>query len=279
MATIRFLRQSSRLHGALLILVVSGILPTAALSEESAGEGRQLPALSGDTVTVNGNGRTVWLHPTDAGLQQKQMVIPRLCAPIRSIRWTSESDAEIRFTPELTTWAFSWQEAPANPVIQVMLDGDPVLLQDQSVVTPDGDGSVMLHAHQATTTGEKLRFEPQWYKNTVGYWTVASDYASWKFAVDQPGTFSVALLQGCGKGQGGSDGVVSLFQGDDCKAEVSFQALETGHFQNFRWNHLGHVTIAQAGQYELRITPRKIARNAMFDVRMVHLVRQAQPAE
>ena len=91
----------------------------------------------------------------------------------------------------------------------------------------------MLHAWQAKTFGEKILFEPQWYKNTVGYWAIESDYATWELKIDQPGTYSVAMLQGCGKGQGGSDAVVTLRQDNTVKAKLHFQTIDTGHFQNF----------------------------------------------
>ena len=27
--------------------------------------------------------------------------------------------------------------------------------------------------------------------------------------------------------------------------------VDTGHFQNFRWNHLGHMTLSDVGDFEL----------------------------
>ena len=103
--------------------------------------------------------------------------------------------------------------------------------------------------------------------------------AEWNFVADQPGTFTVAVLQGCGAGQGGSVVVASVRTATDEVDRLSFQTIDTGHFQNFRWNHLGSVTIPAAGSYQLRLTPGKIAKAAVFDVRMVHLVRQARAVE
>jgi hypothetical protein len=69
--------------------------------------------------------------------------------------------------------------------------------------------------------------------------------------------------------------VISLRQQDNVKAELTFQTLDTGHFQNFRWRHLGEITLTDAGEYELRIEAKRIAKNAFCDVRAVQLVRQA----
>jgi len=141
---------------------------------------------------------------------------------------------------------------------------------------PTSDGSVMLHAHQAETHGEKLRFEPQAHKNTVGYWTVPTDYAVWRLSIEQPGTFVVAVLQGCGSGQGDSEALLTLRHNEQIHAELTWQTVDTGHFQNFRWLDVGSIHVSEAGRYQLRIDPKRIARAALCDVRAIHLVRQAK---
>ena len=235
-----------------------------------------VPSLDGDGVTAFRLNSTLRLHLDAGAMERKQIAIPRLCAPMRSLGWKDRSKAELKFVPEPREWIFSWKSVPDDvSVIELVFDAEPVLLRDLPAVRSSADGSIMLPAHQAATHGEKLRYEPQPFKNTVGYWTVPTDYATWKLAVEQPGRFAVAVLQGCGQGQGGSDGVVSLRQKEEVKAELPFQPLDTGHFQNFRWRHLGEISLTDAGEYELRIEAKKIAKNAFCDVRAVHLVRQA----
>lgn len=248
--------------------------------DELPKEAKPWPQLSSNGVSAYVNGKTLWLRLDASVLKNRNAVIPRLCAPIRSIRWKDQSDSEIKFWPEPQEWVFSWKTASAQAkVIEVSFDTTPVLPTDCPTAVPAGDGSVMLHAYQASTFGEKLRFEPQWYKNTVGYWAVATDYATWDLTIDQPGTFSVSVLQGCGKGQGGSDAVISVRQGDEMKTKLPFQTLDTGHFQNFRWHDLGTINIAAAGKHKLRIDAKHIAKVALFDVRAIHLVRQATRPE
>lgn len=259
---------------AMMQLLLSGHVLVHAAAPESA---KLLKQFSNDGVKVYRLNRALWLSPNASGLAKKKLVMPRLCAPIKSIRWKDRSQSEIKFRPEPAEWIFSWKSAPVSePVIEVVFDTEPVLPADCAGAVPAGDGSVMLHAYQASTFGEKLRFEPQWYKNTVGYWAVGTDYATWNLKVDQPGDYSVAVLQGCGKGQGGSDAAITLRQGDKVKAELAFQTIDTGHFQNFRWNHLGTISISAAGDYQLRIEARRIAKVALFDVRTIHLVKQAK---
>src|SRR5437016_6528820 len=67
------------------------------------------------------------------------------------------------------------------------------------------DGTILLHARDVTVHGTTVRYEPQPNKNTIGYWTRKDDWMSWDFFVARGGKFEVIVLQGCGKGSGGSE--------------------------------------------------------------------------
>ena len=251
------------------------------IAAEHAAKSTPWTQLDSEGVSATKRGKTVWLNLDGAALKNRKVVIPRLSAPVRSIGWKGEADptkSPIKFWPEPDEWVFSWKSKPEDVnTIEVKFDGKPVLPADCPIAIPTGDDSVMVHAFQASTFGEKVRFEPQWFKNTVGYWAVGSDYATWKLKFSEPGTYSVAALQGCGEGQGGSDALITLRQGDEVKSELAFQTIDTGHFQNFRWNHLGMIEVAESGSYELRVEAKRIAKVALFDVRAIHFVRQAKP--
>ncbi|WP_145384828.1 hypothetical protein [Stieleria neptunia] len=237
----------------------------------------RVPSLGSDALNVYRDGQTLWLLPSPESIEARSFHLPRLCAPIRSLNWHDDAKRDLGFVPEPDHWRFSWNAAvAAEALIKVEFDGAPLLPDEVSPTEPAGDASVMLHAHHAATFGEKLRFEPQWYKNTVGYWTVAKDYATWELKLDQSGRYSVAVLQGCGEGQGGSDALISIREGASTVAELPFQTIDTGHFQNFRWNHLGDITVTKSGTYQLRIEAKRIAKGALFDVRAIHLVKQAK---
>ncbi len=239
---------------------------------------RLMESWGNESVQVYLDHQTLWLVPTKKALADNRLTIARLCAPIRSMQWAESTDDPPKFVPEPDYWVFSWRKSPAgNLVIKVVFDRKPVLPADCEPATPAGDGSVMLHAFAGATFGEKLRYEPQWYKNTVGYWTKPGDSATWKLKVDKPGQYSVAVLQGCGKGQGGSDATISLLDGDGAVATLPFKTIDTGHFQNFRWNHLGLIDVPKAGSFQLKIQPNRIAKGALFDARAIHLVPQAKP--
>jgi hypothetical protein len=111
-----------------------------------------------------------------------------------------------------------------------------------------------------------LRYEPLPHKTTLGYWVNKDDWASWEFTVATPGTFTVEVLQGCGKGQGGSE--VEVAVGDQV---LKFTVEDTGHFQNFKPRDVGTVEIEKAGRHTLAIKPRTKAAAAVMDVRQVTL--------
>ena len=128
------------------------------------------------------------------------------------------------------------------------------------------DGRVILPAHEVAIHGTTVRYEPPAHKNTVGYWTKSSDWVSWDFAIKQPGKFIVEVLQGCGKGSGGSEVEISV--GDQ---KVAFTVIDTGHFQNFVAREIGSIHIARPGSYTLMVKPRRKPGVAVMDLRQVVL--------
>ena len=82
-------------------------------------------------VSVHQLENTLWLSLGEEAMQQKKAIIPRLCAPIRSIRWKDDPDAEIKFTPEPGEWLFAWKAPPKGAaIIEVVFDRAPVLPAD-----------------------------------------------------------------------------------------------------------------------------------------------------
>jgi hypothetical protein len=128
------------------------------------------------------------------------------------------------------------------------------------------DGAIPLPARTAEVHGVMLRFEPLPHKNTLGYWVNKDDWASWEFTVATPGTFTVEVLQGCGKGQGGSEVAVAVGE-----QVLTFTVEDTGHFQNFKAREIGTMKIDKPGRHTLTIKPKTKAHSAIMDVRQVTL--------
>lgn len=140
------------------------------------------------------------------------------------------------------------------------------------VPNPQADtGVITLPARTADIHGIQIRYEPLPHKNTLGFWTRVEDQVSWDFQVTHPGSFAVEILQGCGKGQGGSE-VELTVAGQTLKTIVE----DTGHFQNFKVRAIGTVRLEQPGRYTLRVTPKSKPGVAVMDLRSVTLKPSAE---
>ena len=204
----------------------------------------------------------------------ESLTFPRLQNRMRSAHWLGdESKQPLALRPDPETWTIRLANPPNEPAIVVLnVDGGPQLITEPTVMTTNDDRELVLPAHQAVTHGEKLRYEPQPHKNTVGYWTVPSDWAEWSIEIPNPGVYEVELLQGCGRGQGGSEvDIIFSPETSDEKQVLPYTVTETGHFQNFRRVSAGLIDIRGSGRYQLQLKPTKLANKAVMDVREIRI--------
>jgi arylsulfatase A-like enzyme len=134
-------------------------------------------------------------------------------------------------------------------------------------VQPLPDGSVLLHSRDAIVHGQTLRYEPQPYKNTLGFWTRVEDWAHWDFELPSPGRYRIEALQGCGPKSGGAE--VEFAIGDNRR---TMKVEATGGFQDFVRRDVGEVELT-AGRHSLHVRPRSKPGVAVMDLREVRLVR------
>lgn len=260
------------------MLLFASLLP-ATVSANDQDQDRSDPerfdVADAEGVTAMRDASAVYLKIT--GDVDGPITIPRLAAPLRSMTWRgSETDDGLRLKPEQETWVISWKQRPEGAATLVLeFDAAPLLPAEVKPVTASADGSFYLPAHLAVTKGEKIRYEPQPYKNTVGFWVGKEDSAAWTIHLDKPGRFNVAVLQGCGKGQGGSKAALSAMQARRHVAnhDLTFEVVETGHFQNFRWVHVAEIELGRNDDYELMVRPVEIKKAALMDIRAIHLIR------
>lgn len=128
-------------------------------------------------------------------------------------------------------------------------------------VTPP-DGEIRLQARDARVHGTRLRYEPEPYKNVLGYWTEVGDWADWDLTLTEPGEYEIEVQQGCGSG-GGSE--VDIRIGEKV---VSFVVQDTGHFQKMILLTLD-IGELKAGQQTLEIRPRTKQGVAIMDIRRI----------
>lgn len=197
--------------------------------------------------------------------------IPRLNNPV-AVAYAADDPAKtpLKLSPGLTEWSIELSSAKSEGaplVIIVETVGRPYVPTIPRIVGAADDGSVTLAAHDAVVHGENLRYEPQPHKNTVGYWTNKEDWCEWHSYVEQPGRYELRILQGCGKGQGGSDVAVQIGS-----QELTFTVEDTGHFQNFKERSLGVITLEAPQVHTLLLRPRTKSAAAIMDVRQIRLL-------
>ena len=220
-------------------------------------------------------GRRLQMVPSQNARAQQYVTTPRFYAAIESVGCLGRPDIKVKVHPEPTRWRVQWDSAlPKDGELVITFVAAPLLVSEQQRVGAAPDGSLLLRACEARTRGENLRYEPQPYKNTVGFWVEQTDSAVWECHIPESGWYSVALLQGCGKGQGGSKGRIAFIKdGEECDS-TSCVVKETGHFQNFNWVQSGHVLLEEGGNYDVSVQPIEIKQKAFGDIRAVSIVRQ-----
>lgn len=133
-------------------------------------------------------------------------------------------------------------------------------------IEADKAGAFTLHAKDATTWSENMRYEPKPEKNCLGFWTSADDFAEWEFEVAKPGRYKVTVSYGCGGGNHGSQVEVKL-----AGKSVKFKTQDTGGFQKWQDVAAGEIEVSKAGLQRLVIDPVNKVKAAVLDVQKITL--------
>lgn len=240
-----------------------------------------LPENARPTVFEGYESTRAWTHEqslyliVDPSVVSEPIRFPRLANVIESAHWLHDETRRVNVASEPAEWSVNPASAGGNSgIVVIRLDTVPVRFVPPMIVRPSENGIIELPAKMAETRGEKIRFEPQPHKNTVGYWAVQSDSTSWNFQVTDGGLFEIDILQGCGNGHGGSE--VELRVGDE---RMTFTVVETGHFQNFIWRTLQPVRLKPTESVRLELVAISKPGGAVMDVRAIRLVPMGQERE
>ena len=210
-----------------------------------------------------------------AALANRVLKLPRLNNPVKSVEiinpeLRNSKQRKLQIAPMPAHWEIRLPQVKlASPMrIRITTVGRPWSARLPRVAVPATASSdtILLGAHDANTVGQNLRYEPQPHKNTVGYWSRVTDWCWWNVYVERPGRYQVSVLQGCGKGHGGSQVEVRL-----AGQKLGFTVEDTGGFQAFRQRTIGQVTISRPGLYRFEIRPLSKKTIAVMDVRQARL--------
>jgi hypothetical protein len=152
---------------------------------------------------------------------------------------------------------------PTSEAMRPMLTDWRTAMNNVKVEGPNA--LIFLESRDAMVKATTLKYEDEPEKDTLGFWINAEDTASWTFQAPKAGEYRVTVLQGCGKGEGGS--VVAL---DTTQGTCEFTVEDTGHFQRFIPCEVGKLRLV-AGENTLTVRPVKLAKTAVMDLRRVIL--------
>lgn len=257
---------------AIGVIVSAGLTNTMALAEELPATAKTVPGLVLPDLEIRQDKNRLFFVLPEGKPLPTRITLPRLANVVKSVHWIAEDNATMQVKSEPTEWTIDVSNRPENTAAVIVAELDaPIELFNKTVIAkPEKEsGIILLPAKYAATNGSKLRFEPQPHKNTVGYWSDAHDTAEWSFQCTTAGEYEIDILQGCGKGHGGSK--VTLQVADQ---SLDFVVEETGHFQNFIWRTLGTVTLKVGDADEsisLKLTPQSKPGGAVMDVRAIRL--------
>lgn len=134
-----------------------------------------------------------------------------------------------------------------------------------SVIRPNADGSILLHARTAHKHGS-LRYETE--GENIGWWTRQEDYVSWEFESSSAQTYDVVLQWSC-EGEGGE--TKCAFQIGDAK--LPFTVEGTGAWHTYRSIKLGSLRVTPGkNQAALRVTAKADPEHTALNLRSITLV-------
>lgn len=235
--------------------------------QQTSAQTKDSPAVVGQRA---GNLWTIDLSQAKKDGDQQSISVPRVYASLRSTHFKGHPNSKVQVRAETEHWELRFKGDPPSDKIVLEFDSYPATLKETTSIKQLGDGTLTLPCSLGRTKGEKLRFEPQPHKNTIGFWTKTSDSVSWPITISKPGEFNIGLLQGAGNGCGGT-AKISVLKNDQQVASLDYEVKVTGHFQNFVWQNAGRIAFKEPGDYVLQVAAAKIKKAALMDVRQIHL--------
>lgn len=155
----------------------------------------------------------------------------------------------------------------ANSVLVLELFGQAATIN--VLPSPEPDGSLLLTAADADITGTHAAYESREDRRCIGFWTSEKDSVSWRFRLNQPAKFNVELTFACQDSDAGSEIRVEVEGLGNQSLPLKVPA--TGGWGKFETKALGPITLP-AGSHTLRVSPQKLANDAVMNLRSVRLL-------
>jgi len=156
---------------------------------------------------------------------------------------------------------------PVATVVELRLDGPPVVAESVSLARPAGDASFDLKAADAEIHGQTAQYEQGGGKDNIGFWTSRSDFVTWECEAPRAARYRVEVVYACPEENAGSRFTV----GTSPKAQVAAEVKATGSWTEFRPESLGEINLP-AGRQVISVRITEMPRGAAMNLKAVRLL-------
>ncbi|HVT10880.1 MAG TPA: alpha-L-fucosidase [Fimbriimonadaceae bacterium] len=157
---------------------------------------------------------------------------------------------------------------PVSTAIALNLSGAPVVNEPEITIAPGPDGAISLDAGDANLEGHTFQVETVLNRQNIGYWTDASDAASWKVKTAAEGNYAVSLEYAC---EPGSEGSTFEIQVDGNSTGLTGSIPKTASWQDYKTMNLDGTLSLPAGTHTIKIVPKSKPSTAVMNLRRIHL--------
>ncbi len=155
---------------------------------------------------------------------------------------------------------------PAVTVVKLTLAGKPVVKEVLEVIKPDENEKIICHARDAELHGSYIRYEYGDGKDNIGFWTNASDYATWNIFVPEKGRYKIIFTYACPPENAGSKVKIEIEEGEG--AETIIEA--TPSWKDFNDYFIGELILPH-GTHVFSVRVIEMPKGAVMNLQKVVL--------
>jgi hypothetical protein len=156
---------------------------------------------------------------------------------------------------------------PYATVIELRLDGPPVVTQSTPTIKAGPDGTLTLKAADAEIHGSTAQYEQGHERDNIGFWTNRSDYVTWTCEIPRAGRYRVAVTYACPSENADSRYTVGPDEGE----RVSGVVKATGSWGKFQEEEIGEIALP-AGKQTMAVRILEMPRGAAMNLQAVRLI-------
>lgn len=156
-----------------------------------------------------------------------------------------------------------------STAIALNLAAAPVVIEPEVLIAAGADGAFSLDASEANLSGATIQVESRGNQSNIGYWTEASDAASWKVKAGAAGSFAVSLDYSC---EPGSEGSTFELQVDGSPSGVTGAIAKTASWLDYKDMSLDGTLTLNPGTHVIKIVAKSKPGQAVMNLRRIRLM-------